>query len=164
MGLPDRDPTPVIEATPSPGRLWLATGVLVSVALTASACGTGSSASPTSGGQIAFDSDNDVYVMRPDGSARHRLTRDPGLVSDPVWSPDQQQMAFGGSPPGDPAVHFTLINADGTGRRQSVASDSNIGHDWSPDGTKLAFAGQRGDGVGDIYVMNTTPTTATPRS
>lgn len=49
-------------------------------------------------GLIAFVSDRDgndeIYVMRPDGSEQTRLTEDPALDSDPVWSADGSRLAW----------------------------------------------------------------------
>ena len=56
---------------------------------------------------------------------------------------------------GRPSLH--VINADGTGRRRLVSLGLDIGHEWSPDGTKLAFAGlpdHGGGGGWDIYVID----------
>ena len=51
------------------------------------------------------------------------------------------------------------MNADGTGQRRlttNAAVDSSP--DWSPDGSKIAFASKR-TGNGDIYVINGTAQT-----
>ena len=64
--------------------------------LLASACGGGRpgarlTATPPATGGIAFTSDrdgnNEIYVMDADGSGLTRLTDDPAVDKDPVWSP-----------------------------------------------------------------------------
>lgn len=46
---------------------------------------------PPDGGQIAFVSDRGgvkhVYVVNPDGTGLHRLTKDTAAEQDPRWAP-----------------------------------------------------------------------------
>jgi Tol biopolymer transport system component len=118
------------------------------------------------GSRIAFTSGRDepnpstclpscnieVYVMNADGSGQTNLTNDPGIDSDPTWSPDGSRIAFTSDRDGDGEIY--VINADGSGQTNltdSPADDS--GPTWSPDGGKIAFDSDR-DGNSDVFVMN----------
>jgi len=66
------------------------------------------------GNRIAFhagnDGDHDLYLMHPDGTELHRLTRAGGEL--PAWSPDGKWIAYAAP------VGLTLIHPDGTGARR----------------------------------------------
>jgi Tol biopolymer transport system component len=62
----------------------------------------------------------DVWSMRPDGTARRRLTAQPAPISsdNPVWSPDGTQILFDTNRSGTPEIW--VMNADGTGQRMLI--------------------------------------------
>ena len=153
VGLPEHDSTPVIEATPRPGRLLLAVGALVSVALIASACGTW------------------LLGVANVPLGRSRSTPITAFTScDPMARPDADwlvaRIRFGpptaaGSPSAAMRREERSISSRSTrtGLEDGAWSpwDSSIDHEWSPDGTKLAFAGlpdHGGGGGWDIYVID----------
>jgi Tol biopolymer transport system component len=99
----------------------------------------------------------EIWVTRPDGSHRQRLTEaappktDAVGASVPAWSPDGKRLAyaFGASDHGRSAVY--VMNADGSDQH-SVVSDGGVNTQpgWSPDGKRIAFArfgAQRGIAV-----------------
>jgi Tol biopolymer transport system component len=102
--------------------------------------------------KIAFMTQNGaLYVMNADGTNETRLAV--GLFSSdliPSWSPDGQRIAFATGSYMLPSG-LSVINADGT-NEVSLISGSFSGNGgprsqlwspaWSPDGNKLAFAGQ----------------------
>jgi dipeptidyl aminopeptidase/acylaminoacyl peptidase len=102
-----------------------------------------------------------VYVKAVGSGARHPLVPvNPNETSyGAAWSPDASRMAaiFDSSPP--TAGEVTVVNADGTGRTQ-LTNDSvpQYSVEWSPDGTKLVYAGEEPGCTTDcnpeLYVMN----------
>jgi Tol biopolymer transport system component len=70
----------------------------------------------------------EIYVIRSDGSALHRVARG----RDIAWSPDGRKLAFT-----DPNYRVAVVDADGGPSR--VVSRDALGPAWSPDGRRLAF-------------------------
>jgi Tol biopolymer transport system component len=105
-------------------------------------------------GLIAFVSDRDgndeIYVMRPDGSEPVRVTDNPGIDTSPAWSADGSQLAWlriedgdGNGRFGDSADSWLAIAAQPDGGDPRVVFQGSGG--WiesgasSPDFTRLAF-------------------------
>ncbi len=95
---------------------------------------------------IAFNSlyeQEDVYVIRSDGSGLRKLTDDGFTDTWPRWSPDGNRIAFASSRAGAtsrPRLPFQIwtINADGDGLRQLTDLEGGGGPPlWSPDARRL---------------------------
>jgi TolB protein len=106
----------------------------------------------------------EIYIKNADGSNQTRLTNNELCEVALDWSPDGTRLVFG-SLTIDPVsrrslVTFYTINADGSNQTRlttvlaALGPASNVS--WSPDGTKIAYAGVNPDlsGGGDIYTMN----------
>ena len=135
------------------------------------------------GRRIAFTragGGSDIWVVNVDGSGLVNLTNDPdGAESDAAWSPDGSRIAYTrsgcaqGSNEGGVCVY--VMNADGTGQTLLTPEENypecpgnapGSAHrrhseqpSWSPDGSRIAFAGywntcDSPGGGGDIWVMN----------
>lgn len=108
------------------------------------------------GNWIAYSSTKDdnqeIYIVKADGSEKKRLTTDPALDAHPAWSPDGKKIAFATSRWGD--LELAVMNADGS---ELVRLTKSPGMDdypaWSPDGKRLAFTSNR-DGNLEIYTMD----------
>jgi Tol biopolymer transport system component len=108
------------------------------------------------GSCIAFYSERDsgnqeIYVMRADGSVPTRITVHPAVDYDPAWSPDGRQLAFVSQRDGDYEIYVVdLENGATTKLTDNVADDYTPS--WSPDGESIVFASGR-DGNLEIYTM-----------
>jgi TolB protein len=116
-------------------------------------------------GRIAFADvgeagTRDIFVINADGTGLVNLTPGGGNDKNAVWSPDGSKIAFASDL--DPATGLAgadfeifVMDADGS---NLVQLTDNQGDDqeptWSPDGSAIAFAGERGDEQLDIYTMN----------
>jgi TolB protein len=106
-------------------------------------------------GWIAYVRDEDIFLMRRDGSGTRNVTRTPAEKDDesePSWSPDGKQIIFSSIPEG-----VAVIKPDGTDRRLVVETveHGNVTSEpgdpaWSPDGGKIAFD----DRFGWIWLAN----------
>lgn len=101
-------------------------------------------------GRIAFSTSNgDIWVMRVDGTHRHRVTRSGGGVDfDPDFSPDGRRIVFrstrGRRPPDPYGIGYDalfVVRADGTQLRQIDPPSGGLFPDWSPRGDAIAFSG-----------------------
>ena len=101
-----------------------------------------------------------IYVMRADGKNVRRLTNNPNGAGQPVWSPDNRQIAFSSYRyyAGDSGPQIYVMHADGTNvRRLTDHSALDYRPAWSPDGHRIAFQSDRNRLVwldDDIYVMD----------
>jgi TolB protein len=113
---------------------------------------------------IAFNSAVELYVMRPDGTGRRRVTD--VEAEYPAWSPDGKRLAFMSMQPhatgSDPNYDVFVVNIDGKGLKRLTNWPGEDGWPaWSPDGRLIAYTtsqdseGQfRGRGPYlDVYVM-----------
>src|SRR4029453_3333952 len=76
------------------------------------------------------------------------------FASRPVLSPDGTQVAWAS------AGQIWLMASDGTNKQQLTSEGTNDMPAFSPDGTKIAFESDRGEGL-DIWVMNVDGTAQT---
>lgn len=123
------------------------------------------------GTKIAFVSDRDgnmeIYIMNADGSNPMKITSSASAYAAnyPAWSPDGSKIAFGRATRSWLWSDIYVINADGTNltnltpkeNSYSPSKQVTTGLTWSPDGTKIAYAGYRSgwnEQHVEIYVMD----------
>ena len=106
--------------------------------------------------KIAFVSERDgnyeIYSMNTDGSELTRLTADPALDAEPVYSQDGTSILFTSDRSGNFDIYS--MNADGTNVIQLTDNPANdYTPTWTPDGSLIIFVTER-DGNPGIYFMN----------
>jgi hypothetical protein len=102
--------------------------------------------------KIAFERENQIIRIDPDGNNQIPLTSGPDLFFEPAWSPDGKRIAFRSF--ANEHYDIWVKNVDGTGLADltdDVAGDYDPA--WSPDGSKIAFETDR-DGNPEVYVMD----------
>ncbi len=92
----------------------------------------------------------ELVTIGIDGTDARRLTDTAVLEHFPVWSPDGRRIAFLQSPeetnPYDwenTPWDLSVMNADGTDRRQLAAGLGLFPPVWSPDGSRLAYISEQ---------------------
>ena len=80
----------------------------------------------------------DLYTKSTDGVAVTQLTSDPSADVQPVYSPDDQRVAFASNRSGN--WDIWIIGVDGGQPRQVTRGLADEVHpSWSPDGTRLVY-------------------------
>ncbi|MGK7393622.1 MAG: S41 family peptidase [Candidatus Cyclobacteriaceae bacterium M3_2C_046] len=85
------------------------------------------------GKMIAFSYQGDIWTSDLEGSNIQRLTVHPGYEGWPVWSSDNQHIAFSGYRFGHKDV-FTIPVQGGLSQRLTFHSSSDEVHDWNQSG------------------------------
>lgn len=91
-----------------------------------------------------------IFVVRPDGTRRRRLSRRGASDCGPVWSPDGSQLAFDRSDGGGDDL-YVMTRTGGSPRRIAYRPNGFESFAWAPDSTRLAFSDFD---PGDIYIFD----------
>ncbi len=81
---------------------------------------------------------DDIWVIRPDGTGLRRLTTEPGGAGGPQWSPDNSMIAYTYGRNEDYAVHVVALDGSGV-RRITPPGEQSSGPRWFPDGSGLFY-------------------------
>ncbi len=133
------------------------------------------------GKHIVFTSerngDLDIYTMNPDGKAVKQLTHEFGYDGGPFWSYDGKWIVYRAYHPKTPeqiaeykelmkehaikpmTLEIWVMRADGSDKRQLTNNGAaNFAPYFFPDGKKIIFSSNMGDGKGmgnfDLYTIN----------
>ncbi|MBI3304368.1 MAG: PD40 domain-containing protein [Deltaproteobacteria bacterium] len=97
--------------------------------------------------------DNEIYVVHPDGSGARNVTQYPVNDALPSWSPDGQRLVFRSTRDGNKELY--VIGADGTGlTRLTTSPGTDTFPHWSPLGDRIVFASDR---TGDFEIYTVRP-------
>jgi Tol biopolymer transport system component len=88
--------------------------------------------------QSAVGSQQDIFVIRTDGTGRRQLTNDLFYDSIPRWSPDGERIVFSSNRSGSRDIWS--IRADGSGLKQlTEIPDHSLAYPaWSTDGLRMS--------------------------
>jgi Tol biopolymer transport system component len=95
---------------------------------------------------VAYERDvaegnNGVWLIHPDGTGAHRVTRNPGQCcdTDPNFSPNGKLITFVRIKVDHEQQALFAVRPDGTGLKQLTpySSEVAIKHDWAPDGKSI---------------------------
>lgn len=99
-------------------------------------------------------SNNQIYVMDPDGSGPARITYDVASDMDPDISPNGQQIVFTSNQTETGNNDIFVRDRSGVVRNLTNDRATDEWARWSPDGKQIVFDSNRDGGVFEIYVMN----------
>ncbi len=101
-----------------------------------------------------YDSNNDIYRIRTDGTNPKRLVDIPSFEyhsgGQPAWSPDGQKIAFFSG--AEDAYSIETIRPDGTPLETIT---TGYAPNWSPDGSRIAFHRSPDGSEAQIYAADT---------
>ena len=80
----------------------------------------------------------DIFIIRADGTDMRQLTDDAFKDREPRWSPDGKRIAFTSDRSGSSEIW--TINRDGSGLQQLTQMAGAHHPVWSPDGTQMVYS------------------------
>jgi len=102
---------------------------------------------------LSFEGDQEIYLVRADGSIVRRITNSRGIDVSPTFSPDGSRMAFVSARNGLPQI-FIQDMQSGAVKRLTFSGRYNTQPSWSPSGDKIAYTTWEKSGEINIFVIN----------
>jgi TolB protein len=107
---------------------------------------------------LSKDGNPEIYILALATGTFRRLTRHPGIDTEPTWSPDGRQIAFVSDRSGGPRIF--AMDAEGGSVRQLTESGHHTQPRWSPRGDVIAYTAR--EGGFNIWAVNATAEPAAP--
>jgi Tol biopolymer transport system component len=110
---------------------------------------------PAGNGLMAY-SDGDIWVVDPDGTDARQLTSGPAEDQTASWSRDGMRLAYWSVDATGAPSSLVVIEPDGSDPVTVFTDEAGrtpAGIDWSPDGTRIAFALCPEEPCGDFFVV-----------
>jgi dipeptidyl aminopeptidase/acylaminoacyl peptidase len=108
------------------------------------------------GKQIAFISNrgdnDDIWLVKPDGTALHPWVQGDGEKGDPQWSPDGNWIAYTQFRKCE--IEIWIAPIDGGEPRLIVKGGDNQAPRWSPDGSHLLFWHSAHNQPGNLWIKS----------
>jgi serine/threonine-protein kinase len=106
-----------------------------------------------------LEGQQDVWSSELARGTLTRVTTEPGLDNDPVWTPDGERVVFPSRRNSDDKLAFYAKAADGTGPVELLLTSETTGftfrpYDWSSDGKVLLFDYGTADAGGNIGMLS----------
>ncbi|NTW54558.1 MAG: Tol-Pal system beta propeller repeat protein TolB [Chlorobaculum sp.] len=102
---------------------------------------------------LSYQGDQDLYLIRSDGSVERRLTNGGGIDVSPSFSPDGSKMAFVSTRQGGPQIFIQDIGSGQT-RRLTYSGTYNTQPSWSPSGNKILYSSMQKNGEINIFMID----------
>ncbi len=103
---------------------------------------------------LSFDGNQEIYLVKTDGTLSRRLTNSRSIDISPTFSPDGSKMAFVSSRNGLPQI-FVQDLQSGQVKRLTFSGRYNTQPSWSPAGDKIAYTTWEKNGEINIFTINT---------
>ncbi len=102
---------------------------------------------------LSFDGNQEIYLVKTDGTLSRRVTNSRGIDISPTFSPDGSKMAFVSSRNGLPQIFIQDLQS-GQVKRLTFSGRYNTQPSWSPVGDKIAYTTWEKSGEINIFVIN----------
>ena len=102
---------------------------------------------------FSVNGNQDLYLLRNNGSIARRLTKNSRIDLTASFSPDGNKMAFVSDRHGKPQIFIKDLNS-GALRRLTFEGNYNTQPEWSPVGDKIAYTTMQKNGEINIFTIN----------
>ena len=102
---------------------------------------------------LSYEGDQEIYLVKVDGSVSRRVTNSTGIDVSPSFSPDGNKMAFVSARNGQPQIFIEDLQTGET-RRLTFSGRYNTQPSWSPAGDKIAYSTWENGGEINIFTIN----------
>jgi TolB protein len=102
---------------------------------------------------LSIDGDQEIYLIKADGTVSRRLTKSRGIDVSPTFSPDGSRMAFVSTREGRPQIFIQDLKGS-TARRLTFSGNYNTQPAWAPAGDKILYSSMQKNGEINIFMIN----------